>query len=152
MPQNTSHAVMSQRGLELNALDNFPTPPWATKALLKYILSSYPLNKSTCLEPACNLGHMSKVLSANFKKVVSSDIHNYGYGHVQDFLAIDYQPKSIDWVITNPPFKHAQGFISKGLSIANIGVAILARTVLLEGVGRYNQLFKQSSLYRGTIC
>ncbi len=144
MPQNTSHAVMAQRGTNLNALDDFPTPPWATRALLKFIINSYPLKKGTCLEPACNVGYMSKVLSKSFKKVVSTDIFDYGFGEVQDFLEAAYKPKSIDWIITNPPFKHSKEFVSKSLVIANYGVAILARTVFLEGVGRYNNLFKKN--------
>jgi hypothetical protein len=33
--QNTSHAVMAQRVEPAHSLDDFPTPPWATRALLR---------------------------------------------------------------------------------------------------------------------
>jgi hypothetical protein len=33
--QNTSHAVMAQRSEAKDSLDDFPTPPWATRALIE---------------------------------------------------------------------------------------------------------------------
>ena len=36
--QNTSHAVMAQRSEPKDSPDNFPTPPWATRALLENVL------------------------------------------------------------------------------------------------------------------
>jgi hypothetical protein len=47
-------------------------------------------------------------------------------------------------VITNPPFKLAQEFIERAMTVAKSGVAILARTVFLESVGRYEALFKNN--------
>jgi hypothetical protein len=50
----------------------------------------------------------------------------------------------VDWVITNPPFKLAEGFIAKSLEIAQFGVAMLVRSTFLEGKGRYERLFSVS--------
>ena len=36
--QNTSHAVMAQRFEAKDSLDDFPTPPWATRALLEHVI------------------------------------------------------------------------------------------------------------------
>ena len=36
--QNTSHAVMAQRAELKNSLDDFPTPPWATRALIEHVV------------------------------------------------------------------------------------------------------------------
>ena len=141
--QNISHAVMSQRHEEDNSLDDFPTPPWATRALLKYELKKHNIKKMSCLEPACHVGHMSRVLEENFKRVVSSDIKNYGYGLKKDYLTSDYKKNSFDWVITNPPFNLAEEFFFKSLKIARIGVALLVRTVFIESSGRYNRIFKK---------
>jgi len=100
----------------------------------------------SCLEPACNRGHMSKVLGEYFETVTSSDIHDYGYGggDICDFLNGPYSSSSFDWVITNPPFKLAEEFVNHALSIAKSGVAILARTVFLESVGRHKSLFTKN--------
>jgi hypothetical protein len=52
--QNTSHAVMAQRTEAKDSLDDFPTPPWATRALIEHVLrSKEPLNQQSSLEPAC---------------------------------------------------------------------------------------------------
>ncbi len=142
--QNTSHAVMAQRVEAADSADDFPTPPWATRALIEHILG----NKKTlagqmCLEPACGAGHMAKVLHEYFREVHASDAYDYGYGIRRDFINYPFETNSVDWVITNPPFRLGEEFVLKALTIARQGVAILARTVFLESVGRYNRIFQE---------
>lgn len=141
MKQNTSHAVMAQRVESADSLDDFPTPPWATRALIEKIIGVDKVNGKTCLEPACNRGFMVKPLEEYFVKVKGSDIFDYGFGEVKNFLDGDYDAESFDWVITNPPFKLAEEFIVEGLRVAKEGVAMLTRTVFIESVGRYERLF-----------
>ena len=75
---------MAQRAEFKNSLDDFPTPPWATRALLEHVLPSKgPLSSMTCLEPACGRGHMSVALSEYFGKVISTDVFDYGFGAVR---------------------------------------------------------------------
>ena len=143
--QNTSHAVMAQRTEAKDSLDDFPTPPWATRALLEHVIErGRYTNRLTCLEPACGVGHMAKVLKEYFGEVTASDVFPYGYGDVSDFLNCFKRPGSFDWVITNPPFRLAEDFILKAMPIARKGVAILARTVFLESVGRYRGIFERT--------
>jgi hypothetical protein len=143
--QNKSHAVMAQRVEAADSLDNFPTPPWATRGLLEHVIADLgPFRKMTCLEPACGVGHMAKPLKEYFGKVQASDVHAYGYGKVADFLTAPIQAGSVDWVITNPPFRLAEGFIKRAMIVANKGVAILARTVFIESVGRYREIFEHT--------
>lgn len=142
--QNISHAVMAQRHEPKDSPDDFPTPPWATRALLRYVLNEPDISNLSCLEPACGRGYMSRPLLEAFRCVDSSDLIDYGYGEVRNFLTYPYLSGSHDWVITNPPFKLAQEFIERAMNVANHGVAILARTVFLESVGRYEALFKNT--------
>ena len=52
--QNTSHAVMAQRAEAFDSLDDFPTPPWATRALIEHVLGGRDQVASlSCFEPAC---------------------------------------------------------------------------------------------------
>ncbi len=136
---------MAQRKEAADSLDDFPTPPWATRALAEHVLGLSPAPKSrwSCLEPACGAGHMSKVLFEYFDVVQSYDIAAYGYGEQSDFLAHPYRQNSFDWVVTNPPFRLAEDFVLRSLSVARVGVAILARTVFLESAGRYERLFRE---------
>lgn len=142
MEQNTSHAVMAQRHEPMDSLDDFPTPPWATRALCQKVLWMSPNQKMwDCWEPACNRGYMSNVLKEYFEKVYSTDIHDYGYGSVRDFLAPTATGANVAWIITNPPFKHGADFIEQGLRHARRGVAMLVRTSFLEGGDRYRRLY-----------
>ena len=85
--QNTSHAVMAQRAELKNSLDDFPTPPWATRALIEHVIAAKnSLRSMTCLEPACGRGHMSVTLAHYFREVASSDVFDYSFGEIADFL------------------------------------------------------------------
>lgn len=142
--QNTTHAVMSQRVEARDSPDDFPTPPWATRALLEHVIGSSGLREQSVLEPACGVGHMAKVLKDYFREVKFADAYDYGYGPVQDYLTYPYELNAVDWVITNPPFRLAEEFISRSFDVARHGVAVLVRTVFLESKGRYERLFRDS--------
>lgn len=142
MAQNRSHAVMAQRTEQKDSLDDFPTPPWATRGLIEHCIKSpTKLNKLSCLEPAAGRGFMAETLKEYFAEVSSYDAFNYGYAEVSDFMTRPVGVNSYDWVITNPPFRLAEPFIEKSLSVARCGVAMLTRTVFLESIGRYERLF-----------
>jgi hypothetical protein len=142
--QNTSHAVMAQRHETAESPDDFPTPPWATRALVEHVIGKAGLETMSCLEPACGRGHMSRTLEEYFGSVASSDAYHYGYGQILDFLSDPFEASSHDWVITNPPFRLAEEFVNRALTVARVGVAILARTVFLESLGRYRDIFRYS--------
>jgi len=140
--QNTSHAVMAQRHEPADSPDDFPTPPWATRALVEHIIGVDRVRGLSCLEPACGRGYMAKPLAEYFGKVDAADAYHYGFAPIRDFLTFPYEALSHDWVITNPPFRLAEEFVERALVVARQGVAILARTVFLESVGRYESIFK----------
>lgn len=131
---------MASRTEEADSLDFFPTPPWATRALMEKVLSeSYWFGvNTTCWEPACGEGHMSKVLKEYFSEVISTDIANYGYGGRMDFLGHPGETLGADWIITNPPFNLAERFAARRNGCS---MALLVRTAWLEGSGRYERLF-----------
>jgi hypothetical protein len=87
---------------------------------------------------------MAGVLKEYFGEVRCSDAYCYGYGPVRDYLTYPYETNTVDWVITNPPFRLAEEFIIRSLTVARRGVAVLARTVFLESVGRYRRLFEET--------
>ena len=125
--QNTSHAVMAQRIEAKDSPDDFPTPPWATRALIEHVLENKRgFQTKSCLEPACGAGHMARVLNEYFGTVVSSDAYDYGFGPVRDFLKYPFEINSVDWVITNPPFRLSRGSCTRGLQTAREGMAIFA--------------------------
>lgn len=144
MSQNVSTAVMQRRVEPHDSLDDFPTPPWATRALCEFIIElGFDPSESSCREPAANRGHMVKPLSEYFGYVEASDVHDYGVGYpVSDYL-FGPKPSLVSWTITNPPFRLAEQFIERALATSD-GVAMIVRAAFLESVGRYERLFSKT--------
>lgn len=132
---------MARRFEPKDSLDDFPTPPWATRALLENVLRFKPGMRMSAWDPACGVGHMAKILHEYFGRTYASDVFNYGYGQVIDYEQITEIEEHINWIITNPPFRLAENFLTQSLKFAQTGVAMLTRTVFLESVGRYNEIF-----------
>lgn len=149
MSQNRSTAVMQRRIEAHDSLDDFPTPPWATRALCERLVRYYDdsfasLSEMTCREPAANRGHMAKPLAEYFATVDASDIHDYGAGYpVEDFLFPGDIP-GVNWTITNPPFRLAEQFIERACATSDEGAAMIVRAAFLEGQGRFERLFSKN--------
>ena len=141
MGQNRSSAVMQQRAEPHDSLDDFPTPPWATRALCEALDGIGFAPRGVVREPAANRGHMVRPLAEAFDRVEASDIFDYGAGYpVRDYL-FGPDPDPVDWTITNPPFRLAEQFIARARATSREGCAFILRSAFLEGVGRYERLF-----------
>lgn len=124
----------TKRFADLDGPDFYPTPKWATHALL----ASEPF-KGDIWECACGNGAMSTVLSETGSTVISSDLYDRGYGEAgHDFLASQKRRRNI---ITNPPFHSAEGFVASALHLAESKFALLLRLAFLEGANRTNTIF-----------
>lgn len=139
--------AIAHRRIEPEGLDYFPTPPFATRALVEHVLAHLRRDKQCKLqkawEPACGKGHMAEPLKEYFREVLATDIEDRGYQEcIADFLACDH-PQNSDWIITNPPFgDKTEKFILKALSLDVTGVAMFTRLQMLEGTGRYERIYK----------
>lgn len=136
-----------QRTVSRDGADFYPTPPWATRALIRHVAPLVGMTNSHYVwEPACGDGMMAEVLVEHFAHVYRTDKYDYGYGKTGvDFLSPDargdnYQPH---WIITNPPYNVAAEFTRVALERCSVGVAMLVRLSFLEGRARYEQLFSQ---------
>ncbi len=135
-----------------NAVDFFPTPPWATRALCEYVIAGfyYCVSKApwgrTVLEPAAGQGHMVAPLAEYFQTVVASDINDYGVGYPRrDFLADEVTQEAIRncWVITNPPFSRFAEFALRAIDIGVHCIALIGRLSVLEGQDRFRRLYSE---------
>lgn len=156
MSQNRSAAVMEQRAPSVVVMDTplealfrklnyFPTPPWAARAIAHRLKQMDPAARTVC-DPACGEGHFAEPLREVFgaEHSYASDIYNYGYGMVADFLAgppLGQDDPVIDWYVTNPPFELAQQFVEQALRLARRGVIVLCRVAFLESIDRYPLLY-----------
>lgn len=135
---NIANAVVkSQKTHKRKDADFYPTPPEVTWALLEYLR----LPPGTSIwEPACGDGAMSDPLGLAGYHVWASDLRDTGYG-VPHFDFLHDEPIcEPDWIITNPPFKHAAAFIERSLSITP-NVAMLLKSDYFHAARR-EKLFR----------
>lgn len=134
---------MQQRAEPHDRLDFFPTRAWATRALCEWLKDQMqPLELLSVWEPACGQGHMVRPLCEYFGAVTASDVHDYGYGAVADFLfpGLGFA----DWIITNPPFRLGEQFARTAIAQSRVGAALIVRTAFLESAARYDGLFRDT--------
>lgn len=142
------------------ANDFYPTPPSAVEALLQR-----ETFHSSVWEPACGTGNISRVLLAHKYNVFSTDLIDYGYGSIQDFLTSNIEniaspelcsgltADTVGYdILTNPPFNLALEFILQAKKLANNKIALLLKTQFLEGTKRYemfqDKTFPLKCMYR----
>lgn len=163
---NGARSVMASRTEPDDSLDYFPTPPWATRALLEDVIArasgpfSYVVERSIgstlngveVREPACGEGHIAGVIEEYGAVVRSSDVFDYslegrsppGWDGIRDFGDPAVLIPEVDWVISNFPFgDKALPFTLRALDVARVGVALFVRQQWLEGVDRFNELFSR---------
>ena len=123
-----------KRFADLEGPDFFPTPAWATFALI-----DNERFQGDIWEPACGDGAMSEVLAKTDRPVSSSDLFDRGYGDAGiDFLSPRRKAANI---VTNPPYNAAEGFVRSGLEAAGSKFAMLLRLAFLEGANRQRTIF-----------
>lgn len=118
------------------ASDLYPTPPEVTVALMRFL--NLPAGTDVW-EPACGQGDMVEALRDCGMLAYGTDIRSG-----QDFLgtyAPHYTDKSIDWIITNPPFSLADEFIRHAAEIGK-PFAMLLKTQYWHAAKRA-QLFRE---------
>lgn len=114
---------------------------YATEPLATRLLCDVECLAPNVWEPACGEGHMAEVLKEYHYDVRATDLVDRGYGEEMDFLTTDEK-----WdgdIVTNPPYKYAQEFVEKALSIIPDGrkVCMFLKLTFLEGKKR-RELFK----------
>ena len=135
---NGSFKPTLKRFADLDGPDYFPTPEWATYALL----DNEPF-EGAIWEPACGDGSMARVLEQSGHSVEASDLFDRGYGQSGiDFLAAE---KIADNIVTNPPYNVAEGFVHAGLSKSRRKLALLLRLAFLEGGNRQRTIFSETA-------
>lgn len=143
-------AHMESRRLSKDSLEYFPTPPWATRALLNELLipQFFELRTKRVREPCAGGGHMVAPLRERFAHVDVADIHDWGIGpEIRDFC--DETPARLladghelpHWTIVNPPFEQSVRFFERAWDISIEGVAVFCRLGWLSGQERFRRVF-----------
>jgi hypothetical protein len=131
-------ATYATRGQDLHE-----TPAVAVRALIE--AEDLP---DELWEPACGRGAIVKILRAYGKRMIATDVHDYGFPSTKivDFLKLRKVTGARRGIVTNPPYRHADGFVLQALRFSDY-VAMLLPLSFLEGIERQEWL-KVSPLAR----
>lgn len=115
--------------------DDYPTPRGFVEPLLDFLKLD---TETRVLEPCAGGGHLVAVLREHFDRVFFEDLHYSGVDFLEAPVPEEPAP---GWIITNPPYKHAEAFVRRSLEHTE-NVAMLLNSAFLESVTRANGLFK----------
>jgi hypothetical protein len=120
--------------------DLYVEPEWAVEALIR----AEPNLPEPIWDPACGTGTIPRVFRRHGFVAYGTDIAD---GH--DFLVFDEDTigQPFGSIVCNPPYKHAQAFVERALSLDVDVSAFLLRLAFLEGQKR-RKLFEGTSLSR----
>lgn len=122
--------------------DYYSTDPKSTRSMLDVVTF-----EGEIWEPTAGKHKMVDELLAYGYKVKSSDLIDYGYNdELIDFLKFEGSYNGN--LCFNPPYTYAMEFVEKGLQILQPGkkMVVYLRTLFLEGIKRYERIFKQKHL------
>lgn len=117
--------------------DWYATNPQAVEMLLDAVT----FKGKKILEPCVGGGHIANVLQGHFPEGNMSciDLVDRGYKDttIGNFLDMDFEDR-FDTIITNPPYKYAQDFCEKCLSLLEDDgkLALFLKIQFLEGLSR----------------
>ena len=135
--------------------DQYFTPSKPVERLCKEIICIKPYNiyyPYNILDPCAGTGIWGATYHSlnNRGELYGVDIdpnmkkpEAYDYWDNDNFLTMDFRSKKFDVIISNPPFKHAEEFVVKGLSLLAEGghLAYLLPLAFMSTVGRFERLF-----------
>ena len=128
--------------------DYYTTDPTAVRQFLDTL--NYKLTNGVVWECACGCGNISEVLKEYGHKVISTDLHDRGYGwNSIDFLQSKLIDDKCDIIFTNPPYSLANEFILHGLDILPDGgeYYALMNISYLSGIKRFQEIYSKGYLY-----
>ena len=150
---NGLYNAYKKNNKERAELDYYATPTAEVINILNTL--KYDFTKETVLEPCIGGGHMLNGIIEYCEnnnqipaKYIGTEWADRGYTNPKveityglDFLADDYPINQADVIIMNPPYATLEPFLIRALEIAKDKLIVLCRTQVLEGVGRYKNIF-----------
>ena len=133
--------------------DYYATPTDEVLNILNAL--NFDFTGQTILEPCIGGGHMAlginQYIEENgqfYVRRIGTDVQDRGFedsywetGYGFDFLADDYPHDKADVIIMNPPYSILEPFLIRAIEIAQDKLIVLCRMQVLEGEGRYKNIF-----------
>jgi hypothetical protein len=151
---NMKDKAMSTSGYDRIANDAYFTiEEWCTEALFETFKDTPDHFSGQIWEPACGSGLMAEGIKQYNPNVTSSDIYDWGYGSVEDFM--DAEPRG-DHIVTNPPYEReiSEPFVRRAVDMVATGdiksVSVLMRNEW-DCAHTRRALFGDCDFYAGKI-
>jgi hypothetical protein len=146
--QLSSMQRITTRQVDVPGRDLYVTEP---KDIERFLIAAKKTNLKILdpiWEPAAGMGDISKTLTKNGYKVISTDLYPYEDGEIKifekDFLTCrDQYNKTI---FTNPPFNIQEEFLTHALSFG-VDVIFFVRLSFLSSIRRYKIYEKYNPTY-----
>ena len=161
MGQYTTKGLLNgykKNNTEREKLDYYATPTAEVVNILTKL--NYDFTDKTILEPCVGGGHMAKGINKYMLnsghitgQLIGTDVKDRGfnsalwylaYGDQYDFLSDNYPYDTADIIVMNPPYATLEPFLIRALEIAKDKLIVLCRTQVLEGAGRYDNIFSSN--------
>ena len=101
--------------------DFYATDPKALTDFLRAFNADGETVNEHVWECSAGEGNLSRVLLERGHDVRSTDLIDRGFGECLDFLNVSDDEKWNGDILTNPPYKHAEQFVEKAMSIVDDG-------------------------------
>ena len=159
MGQYTTNGLLNgykKNNKEREELDYYATPATEVYNILETL--GYDFTEQTILEPCCGGGHMiagiQKYLDEHNQTAAAlkgTDFKDRDFRSTKwqlqyglDFLDDEYPIDTADVIVMNPPYSTIEPFLIRALEIAQDKLIVLCRTQVIEGAGRYENIFKDN--------
>lgn len=120
---------------------------YATDPKAVYEIISKHKFDNNILEPMAGQGHIAETLRKNGFNVTTNELYDYDYATDYKLDIFDPNlPKFNGDIISNPPYKDCHKYVKRCLELVNNGkqVCLMLKVTFLEGITRYNQIFKDN--------
>lgn len=128
--------MLSSLGYDREANDAYYEPMWCDERLFEFLSLPHGTKVWDC---ACGTGTIVEAAKHAGLRAIGTDIVQRWHDGTKGYGRLDFLEHpgltGVEAIVSNPPYKHAQAFAAKALTLAPV-VAMLLPTIWVQGKAR----------------